>query len=74
MEGEDLPPPVDLDYVAVKIGNLLGAGQRSLDWNSLPFLAAWYGIDDVDGLMCRLITLANYRPPRANHGNSNSLD
>ncbi len=74
MEGDDIPPPSDMDYIAVRLGNLLGAGKGSLDWQGLPFLAAYFGITDIDGLMVRLITLANYRPPRANNGTGNSLD
>jgi hypothetical protein len=50
----------DADAEAFKVVNLLKNGQGGLDWAGLPFVAAWLGIADIDGLMERLAVILTY--------------
>jgi hypothetical protein len=36
-------------------------GQGGIDWSGLPFVAAWLGVRDVDGLLQRLVLIKNHR-------------
>lgn len=35
-----------------------------MDWSGLPLVAAWLGVDDIDGLLHRLIVIKTHRPDR----------
>lgn len=74
MEGDDIPPPASIDYIAFRIANILGVNRGQIDWGNVPFMASWFGIEDIEGLMVRLFTLANYQPPRNQHGNCHPID
>lgn len=37
-----------------------------LDWSGLPYVAAELGIDDISGLMHRLLVIKTHRPPGPN--------
>lgn len=41
---------------------MLGNGMGGLDWSGLPYAAAWLGVQDVDGLMHRLMIIKCHRP------------
>lgn len=44
--------------------NLLANGSGGLDWAGLPFVAAMLGVDDVEGLMDRLLVIKTHKPPK----------
>lgn len=43
--------------------NALSTGMGGLDWSGLETMAAVYGIDDVEGLIERLVLIKNHQPP-----------
>ncbi|MCU0924418.1 MAG: hypothetical protein MUF16_29770 [Burkholderiaceae bacterium] len=42
---------------------MLANGMGGLDWGALPLAVAHFGIDDVAGLIHRLLTIKTHRPP-----------
>lgn len=47
--------------MAIQAHNLLANGMGGIDWAGLPYACAWLGIDDVDGLMTRLLVIKTHR-------------
>ena len=43
--------------------NALANGMGGIDWTGLPLLASLYGVQDVEGLIDRLIVIKTHRPP-----------
>jgi hypothetical protein len=59
------PPQLDAeDHAALRAWNLLGNGMGGIDWAGLPYVAAWLGITNVDGLMQRLSVIKHHKPPK----------
>lgn len=52
------------DHAALRAWNLLGNGMGGIDWAGLPYVAAWLGITNVDGLMQRLSVIKHHKPPK----------
>lgn len=45
--------------------NILSTGMGGIDWSGLDTLVALYGIDDVEGLINRLILIKLHPPKEA---------
>ena len=52
--------------LAIRVYNALANGSGGLDWAGLPVVCEWMGIEDLDGLMQRLIVIKTHRPPERN--------
>lgn len=61
-EGEDLPDPDPDHQLALQVWNMLSNGTGSIDWAGLPMVAAVLGIDDLETLIRRLMTIKHHRP------------
>lgn len=48
---------------ATLVWNMLSDGQGGIDWAGLPYACAHYGVQDVQGLMDRLIVIKAWRKP-----------
>ena len=46
---------------------LMANGAGGIDWAGLPLLAGWMGVQDVDGLMQRLVAIRMHRPAKENN-------
>lgn len=46
--------------------NALANGMGGLDWAGLPLVCAWMGVEDVDGLVQRLLVIKTHKPPDQN--------
>lgn len=62
-EGQQ-PEFTEEDGIAIAVSNALQNGMGGFDWNGLPILVEYYGIDDVEGLIDRLLVIKNHRPPK----------
>lgn len=50
-------------------------GMGGLDWAGLPYVCELLGVQDVEGLMHRLLVIKTYRPEREeSHGTGNTVD
>lgn len=43
----------------------LVANMGGIDWSGLPAVCAWLGIDDLDGLIARLLVIKAHQAPSA---------
>lgn len=43
--------------------NMLSDGQGGIDWAGLPYACAHFGVQDVQGLMDRLMVIKAWRKP-----------
>jgi hypothetical protein len=69
-EGLDEPPqPTDDETMALTVFNILKNGSGGLDFAGLPLVAEWLGVQDVAGLLQRLVVIKSYRKP-AERGDS----
>lgn len=50
----------------MRIYNALANGMGGMDWSGLPLLVALHGVDDVEGLIDRLVVIKTHRPPTGN--------
>lgn len=48
---------------AIKIYNALANGMGGLDWAGLPLMCGLHGVQDVESIVHRLITIKTHRPP-----------
>lgn len=62
-EGEAKPARSDADRITIKAWNMLTNGMGGIDYAGLPLVAAWLGIDDMDDLMTRLLTVKTHKKP-----------
>lgn len=53
--------------MALHIYALAANGMGSVDWQSVPMLAAWFGVSDVEGLMHRLAVIRLHRKQEGAH-------
>lgn len=68
MEGaEPLQPDAD-EATAIAIFNALKSGQGGLHWDGLPVFIELFGVDDVAGLLQRLLVIKSYRKPAERGG------
>lgn len=51
--------------MAFRVFNLLADGMGGLNWQGLPLVAGWLGVQDVDGLMHRLAIIKTHRQQQA---------
>ena len=51
------------DHTAFVVYSLMANGAGGVDWSALPFLCGWLGVQDVDGLMQRLVAIRMHRKP-----------
>jgi hypothetical protein len=51
------------DDVSLLIFNALSNGMGGVDWSGIELMAAKYGVEDIDGLTDRLITIKTHRTP-----------
>ncbi len=49
--------------MAIRIFNALSNGMGGLDWAGLPLHVAYHGVQDVEGLLQRLLVIKTHRPP-----------
>lgn len=61
-EGEDLPDVDPQHQLAIRVWNMLSNGMASIDWAGLPLVAAMFGIEDLEALITRLMTIKQHRP------------
>lgn len=43
---------------------LLANGMGGIDWQGLPLLCGWLGVQDVEGLMHRLVVIRMHNPEK----------
>lgn len=43
---------------------LLANGMGGIDWQGLPLLCGWLGVQDVEGLMHRLVAIRMHNPDK----------
>lgn len=43
--------------------NMLTNGMGGIDWAGLPVAVAYLGVDDVEGLIDRLMVIKQHKPP-----------
>lgn len=60
-----MPVATEADRVAFRIFNLLADGMGGLNWQGLPLVCGWLGVQDVDGLMHRLAIIKTHRQQQA---------
>jgi hypothetical protein len=58
--------------VAFRVFNLLADGNGALDWQGLPLICGWLGVQDVEGLMHRLAVIKTHRKQKDEHGTGDS--
>lgn len=63
MEGAAPLQPTDDETVALAIASALSTGQGGLDYAGLPLFIELFGVDDVAGLLQRLVVIKTYRKP-----------
>lgn len=51
--------------MAIRVFNGLANGMGGLDWAGLPLLCAYHCVNDVEGLLHRLLVIKTHRPPAA---------
>lgn len=62
-EGEDPPRATAADEQAIAVWNALADRNGGIQWGGLPFMAELLGVDDLEGLVVRLVTIKLHRPP-----------
>ena len=68
VEGAEPLQPDEHESVAIAVFNTLKTGQGGLDWSGLPMCLELFGVDDVAGLVQRLIVIKSYRKPAERGG------
>ena len=63
MEGASPLQPTEAESTAIAVFNALKTGQGGLDWAGLPAMVEWFGVDDVAGLLQRLLVIKTSRKP-----------
>lgn len=51
--------------MAIRVWNALADGHGGIHWAGLDLMVAWLGIDDVEGLLQRLLTIKGHSRPSA---------
>lgn len=54
--------------MALTIASALSTGHGGLDWSGLPVFIEMFGVDDVAGLLQRLLVIKSYRKPAERGG------
>jgi hypothetical protein len=54
--------------MALQIAAALSNGMGGIDWAGFPLMVAKFGVDDVDGLIERLVVIKNHQPPKEDDG------
>ncbi len=49
---------------------MLSNGNGGFDVSGIPLVMAWLGLEDLDLLMCDLMTIKLHKPDKQNDGNS----
>lgn len=62
-EGNAEPQPTDDETMALTVFNILKNGQGGIDFAGLPLVTQWLGVEDVAGLLQRLVVIKSYRKP-----------
>lgn len=52
--------------------NLLADGNGALDWQGLPLICGWLGVQEVEDLMHRLAVIKTHRKPKEDDGTGNA--
>jgi hypothetical protein len=47
---------------------MLGNGMGGIDWAGLPLVVAMLGVDDVEALVDRMLTIKLHKPPEGGLG------
>lgn len=55
------------DDVAIAAYNMLSNGMGGIDWSGLDLAVERFEIEDVEGLIDRLVTIKNHQPPEDLH-------
>ena len=63
-DGENPPEVSAEDRLALTAFHYLRNGMGGLDWAGLPVVCELLGVQDVDGLMRRLLVIKCYEPPK----------
>jgi hypothetical protein len=50
--------------IAIHAFNMLANGMGGCDWAGLPYVVAYLGVQDVEGLLDRLRVIKLHRPPK----------
>lgn len=62
-EGEAAPRPDVADRLALKVWNFLATGMGGIEWARLDLACAYYGVEDVEGLIARLLVIKAHKAP-----------
>jgi hypothetical protein len=60
-EGEAEPTRCTGDTLAIKAWNALNNGNGAIDWAGLETVCTYLGVEDVDGLISRLLTIKMHK-------------
>lgn len=53
--------------MAIRVFNALSGEMGGIDWAGLPIFIALWGIEDVEGLIDRLLVIKSHKPPQENN-------
>lgn len=56
----------------MRVFSMLADRQGAVDWDGLELVAAWLGVQDLDGLLHRLSIIKLYQRPNAEQGGNNT--
>lgn len=56
------PDITDADNTAISIYNACASGMGGIDWAGVELLAALYQVEDVEGLLERLVVIKTHTP------------
>lgn len=62
-EFEGLVEATEADHHAIAAWNMLADGTGGINWAGLPYVTAHLGVQDVGGLVERLVTIKTHRAP-----------
>lgn len=54
----------DEESLAIGVWNALENGHGGLDWAGLDLVVAWFGVQDVEGLLHRLMAIKAHKPKK----------
>lgn len=46
----------------MQVFNATATGNGGIEWQAVPLFAAFYGVQDIEGLIDRLLVIKSHRP------------
>ncbi|MGL5785152.1 MAG: hypothetical protein ACRCYZ_06865 [Alphaproteobacteria bacterium] len=62
-DDDDTPPLLPINRQIAEAWSMLADGWGAIDWQSLPWVAQWIGVTDVEALVSGLMTIKTARRP-----------